>query len=120
MPWLDRAASASELAGILRAEIERVTGRTAWWPDGAAAKPLDYLHRSPEPKPHGRLGWSIHIAGAGTYIDLSIIPAGAAHVDAKVAELQRQLDAAYEEITKQAKRAKAAEEELAAARQEKT
>jgi hypothetical protein len=116
VPWTDRAAAAHELVGILRAEIERITGRTAWWPDGATAKPLDYVHRSPEPKPHGRLGWSIHIAGAGTYVDLSIIPAGKAHVDAKVAEVQRQLDAAHDEILKQSKRAQQAEEHLAAVR----
>lgn len=116
VPWLDRASTAPELAGILRAEIERVTGRTAFWLDDPKAKPLDYIHRFPEPKPHGRLAWSIHIAGSGTYVDLSIIPAGAAHVDAKVAELQRQLDAAHDEILKQSKRAKDAESELSALR----
>jgi len=76
------------------------------------AAPCDYVRRSPEPKPHGRLGWSIHIAGTGTYIDLSIVNAGDAHATVKVAEIQRKLDAANDEIIKQSKRARAAEDEL--------
>lgn len=28
----------------------------------------------PTTKPHGRLSWSIHIIGTGTYIDLSVMP----------------------------------------------
>ena len=35
--------------------------------------PFDYTRYSPEPKPHGRLAWTIHLGG-GPFIDLSIIP----------------------------------------------
>jgi hypothetical protein len=38
---------------------------------------------------------------------------GRAHLDAKLAELQRMLDASYAETIKQSKRAQVAEEELA-------
>lgn len=37
------------------------------------ADPFDYSRRCPEPKPHGRLGWTIHLGG-GPFIDLSVIP----------------------------------------------
>ena len=30
--------------------------------------------RNPEKKPHGRLAWSIHLLGVGTYIDISVMP----------------------------------------------
>lgn len=91
-PWLDSAVDANELAEALRAETERVTGHTAFWLNDPKAKALDYTHRSPEPKAHGRLGWSIHIAGSGTYIDLSVLAAGQTYVNAKVAELERKLN----------------------------
>lgn len=113
-PWRIDVADARELAEAIRAEIERVTGKTAFWLNDNGAAPMDYVRRCPEPKPHGRLGWSIHIAGYGTYVDLSVLSAGEAHVDAKVAELQRMLDVSYAETIKQSKRAQAAEEELAA------
>jgi hypothetical protein len=37
------------------------------------ADPYDFTKRSPEPKPHGRLAWTIHITDK-LYIDLSVIP----------------------------------------------
>lgn len=27
----------------------------------------------PELKPHGRLAWSLHVMGTGTYVDLSVM-----------------------------------------------
>lgn len=115
-PWLDSAVDALELAEAIRAEAERVSGHTAFVINDDGAAPCNYLRRAPEPKPHGRLGWSIHLAGTGTYIDLSVLAAGKAHLDAKLAELQRMLDASYAETIKQSKRAQAAEVELAALR----
>ena len=38
-----------------------------------SADPYDFTKRSPEPKPHGRLAWSIHF-DQGPIIDLSVIP----------------------------------------------
>jgi hypothetical protein len=113
-PWLDSAVDAHELAEAIRLEAERVSGHRALWLNDEKAAPLDYRRRSPEPKPHGRLGWSIHITGTGTYIDLSVLDAGTAHLDVKLAELQRQLDASYDETIRQSKRASTAEAALAA------
>lgn len=113
VPWLDSAIGALDLAEAIRVEAERVTGHPALIRNDETAKPLDYTRRSPEPKPHGRLGWSILLCGTSTYIDLSVLQAGQAHVDAKVAEFERLLDASYAETIKQSKRAQAAEDELA-------
>lgn len=118
VPWTEQACEPLELFEALRAEAERVSGHTAFVLNDEKAKPTDYLKRSPEPKAHGRLGWAIHIAGTATYLDLSIIPTGQAHADVKAAELQRKLDAAYDEIFTQSNRAKNAEEQLARLRVE--
>jgi hypothetical protein len=115
-PWTTAAADARELAEAIRMEAERVSGHTAFVLNDESAAPCDYVRRAPEPKPHGRLGWSIHLAGTGAYIDLSVLSAGQAHLDAKLAELQRQLDASYDETIKQSKRVRALEAELAALR----
>jgi hypothetical protein len=115
-PWTAQAIDANALAEAIRAEAERVTGHTAFWMNDDAASPCDYVRRTPEPKPHGRLGWSIHLAGTGTYIDLSVLAAGQAHLAVKLAELRRQLDASYDELIAQSKRAQTAEAELAALR----
>jgi hypothetical protein len=115
-PWTDSAVDANEVVEAIRAEAERVSGHTAFWINDDAASPCNYLRRNPEPKPHGRLGWSIHLAGTGTYIDLSVVAAGQAHLDVKLAEFQRKLDASYDEMLKQSRRAQAAEAELAVLR----
>jgi hypothetical protein len=73
-PWTDDACDATSLAEAIRAEAERITGRTAFWMNDDTAQIGDWTRRNPEPKPHGRLGWSIHIAGAGMYVDLSVLP----------------------------------------------
>ena len=116
VPWLDRAVDALELAEAIRLEAQRITGHTAFVMNDEKAEPTNYLRRSPEPKPHGRLGWSIHIAGSGTYLDLSVMPAGQAHVDSKVAELERKLEASIDNTLKQSKRAQDAETSLASVR----
>lgn len=78
-PWTLEAVDAPTLAEAIRVEAERVTGRTAFWlNDKEAAQLGNWTRFNPEPKPHGRLGWSIHIAGTGTYIDLSVMPRAAA------------------------------------------
>jgi len=64
-PWTDEAVPAEELVETLRTSV-----------DGFIVK----NHRSetnPTKKPHGRLGWSIHLTGSGTYIDLSVMPRAA-------------------------------------------
>jgi hypothetical protein len=73
-PWTIEASDAPTLVEALRAEAERVSGTTAFWFCDENADPHDYTRRNPQPKPHGRLGWSIHLAGTGTYLDLSVMP----------------------------------------------
>lgn len=72
VPWIESAAAPDELAAAIRGAAHAITG-CAFWLDDPTARPSDYTRRFPEPKPHGRLGWSIHIGGYGTYIDLSIL-----------------------------------------------
>lgn len=66
-PWVDEALSAEELAELLR---ESVGGFII---NDPTADPNDFVRRSPCPKPHGRLAWSIYLHG-GPYIDLSVMP----------------------------------------------
>lgn len=75
VPWTDDVSTAAILVEAIRAEMERVSGHTSFWLDDKDAVIRDYSRRNPERKPHGRLGWSIHMAGTGTYVDLSIMPA---------------------------------------------
>lgn len=72
VPWTAAAASADELAAALLATAEAVNG-CAFTINDSDARPNDYTRRNPEPKPHGRLAWSIHLGG-GPFIDLSIMP----------------------------------------------
>ena len=75
-PWTIDASDAATLSEAIRAEAQEITGRTAFWMHDVKADPRDFTRRNPEPKAHGRLGWSIHLAGTGTYIDLSVMPIG--------------------------------------------
>jgi hypothetical protein len=82
VPWRGHdVAPAFELVEAIRAEAERVTGHTTAWFNDERAHPSDYTRRNPEPKPHGRLGWSIHIMGMRCYIDLSVMPTTDARAD---------------------------------------
>jgi hypothetical protein len=60
-PWTKQAGSALELAEAIRKACEGITGWAAFNPE------------TPVRKPHGRLGWAIHIRGA-PYVDLSVMP----------------------------------------------
>lgn len=70
-PWIEGAAEPAILAEALREAV----GGFILNDEEAAAFP-NYLHRNPEPKPHGRLAWAIHLHGPSgrLYIDLSIMP----------------------------------------------
>ena len=65
--WTHKAIPAQEL---VEAIIKHVGGFVK---NDLSADPYDFSKRSPEPKPHGRLAWAIHLGG-GPYIDLSVIP----------------------------------------------
>jgi hypothetical protein len=79
VPWTAEAVSADELVAAIVATIECVNG-LAFVINDATACPNDFTRRSPQPKPHGRLGWSVHLGG-GPYVDLSVCqpPTSPAH-----------------------------------------
>lgn len=57
VPWADDADSPEALVAALAACF-----------DG-------YIqHDSPQPKPHGRMAWSIHFKIGGPYLDVSVMP----------------------------------------------
>lgn len=62
------------------------------------ADPYDFTKRSPEPKPHGRLAWSIHL-GDGPYIDLSVIPPELNSVERLHERLDASVEACKQKIT---------------------
>ena len=59
VPWVDHAYPPREM-------VDHVVNSVGGW-----IKPSD---NCPREKPHGRLAWSIHLLGTGTYIDLSVMP----------------------------------------------
>jgi hypothetical protein len=67
IPWADEAAEPDVLVGAILVATFRAMGETIFLipvPQGQTS--------NPEPKPHGRWAWSIHIGP--TYIDLSVLP----------------------------------------------
>lgn len=60
-PWVDDAAAPEVLAKAIEVAV-----------DGFVLQHRD-PERTPTPKPHGRLAWSIHLGG-GPYLDLSVMP----------------------------------------------
>lgn len=65
VPWTEQAASAEELVEEIRSEIDGVI---------VIVENADpFYYRNPQPKPHGRMAWSIQI-GRGLYVDLSVMP----------------------------------------------
>lgn len=72
-PWRADAASADDLAAAVIDTIKRLNDGVAIVHNDPHAPIGDYTRRNPEPKPHGRLAWSIHLGG-GPYIDLSVMP----------------------------------------------
>lgn len=64
VPWTDDAVAPDQLIAALTASI-----------DGFVVD-CD-AQRNPVQKPHGRLGWAIHLVGSGTYIDISVMPRAA-------------------------------------------
>lgn len=67
IPWVTDASAPEELVEALK---EACGGFVI---NDESADPYDYTRRNPEPKPHGRLAWSIHLPRM-TYIDLSVMP----------------------------------------------
>jgi hypothetical protein len=66
-PWTEEASPPEDMVEAVRVAVG---GFVINRPD---AEPGDYTKRNPQPKPHGRLSWSIHL-GAGPYLDLSVMP----------------------------------------------
>lgn len=67
VPWRVGACDADVLAADLAAAIGGVIE------NDPNAQPGDWQRRNPQPKPHGRLAYSIQLGG-GPYIDLSVMP----------------------------------------------
>lgn len=76
VPWTEGAMPAQHLAEQIhdacRAVMGRVTGPGGWSADAGFDPPFGSLPK-PQPKPHGRLAWSI-LFGGGPYLDLSVMP----------------------------------------------
>lgn len=68
VPWIEEAADAEILVSAV---CDLLNGFYLNYED---AEPTDYINRNPEPKPHGRLAWSIHLKGFKGYIDFSVMP----------------------------------------------
>lgn len=62
VPWAEDAVAAEVLVGRLIETVFKHNDGVAFTVEGQIATP----------KPHGRLGWNIHVGG--TYIDLSVTP----------------------------------------------
>jgi hypothetical protein len=81
--------------GSLARDIDLIA--VPWRPDvrnDPNADPRDFTKRNPEPKFHGRLGWSIFVTSTGrggysTYIDLSVMPSYANAVERYHEEIER-------------------------------
>lgn len=67
IPWTDNAKPTEYLVNSIVAAVQ------GW---------INPAHPNPVQKPHGRLAWSIHLLGYGTYIDLSVMPLEAAQTQA--------------------------------------
>jgi hypothetical protein len=104
VPWTVEASDQAAVARALIEEVKRVNGHVFVAERVVDVDPYDFTKRSPEPKPHGRMSWSLHLGGAGAYVDLAIFPPLAnpvqalhAAIDASVCEQQerqRQFDQA--------------------------
>lgn len=79
VPWRPDVSAADVLVEAIRAAAEDVTGHPAYIRNDPTADPRDFTRRNPEPKFHGRLGWSIFVkrrrGGYAVYLDLSVMPA---------------------------------------------
>lgn len=69
-PWVENASPPDVLIEALRACID---GYIINVDDD---DPGDYTRRNPEPKPHGRLAWAIHLhcPCGRLYLDVSVMP----------------------------------------------
>lgn len=73
-PWTFSAVDMDEFVAAMVEVVRRVNGYAQIRDRlivGAGA--YDFHARCPEPKPHGRVGWSIELGG-GVYVDLSVMP----------------------------------------------
>lgn len=73
IPWVENATSVEMLVESVLSAARALNGGMAFMVDDPNAVPFDFTKRNPEPKPHGRLSFAIHLGG-GPYIDLSVMP----------------------------------------------
>jgi hypothetical protein len=94
VPWRPDVSIPADVAEAVRATAEEITGHLAFIRNDPDADPRDFTKRNPEPKFHGRLGWSIYVTSTGrggysTYIDLSVMPSYANAVERYHEEIER-------------------------------
>jgi hypothetical protein len=94
VPWCPSVSAAAELVEAIRSTAEEITGHLAYIRNDPQADPRDFTKRNPEPKFHGRLGWSIFVTsgrrgGYSVYIDLSVLPAYDNAVERYIQEIER-------------------------------
>jgi len=80
IPWVPNPSSPADLIAAIVATASDVMNRPAFVKHDPNADPWDFTKRCPEPKFHGRLGWSIYLADKPgesyeVYLDLSVMPA---------------------------------------------
>ncbi|MEO8481083.1 MAG: hypothetical protein ABI634_02665 [Acidobacteriota bacterium] len=103
VPWTVEAVAQDTVARACIAEIERINGYVFVGENMVNVDPYDFCKRSPQPMAHGRIGWSIHLGGAGAFVDLSVFPPIANPVQALHAALdesvarQRERQRAFDE-----------------------
>lgn len=85
VPWVEWAKTGEVLARTICAALEGVIV------NDEKADPNDWTRRNPQPKPLGRVGWSIQL-GAGLYVDLSVM--SPVKAEQELAEAKRERDEA--------------------------
>jgi hypothetical protein len=98
VPWRPDVSQPADVAEAIRATAADITGHLAYIRNDPTADPRDFTKRNPEPKFHGRLGWSIYVksdrrGGYSTYIDLSVMPSYANAVERYMEEIERMASA---------------------------
>ena len=75
-PWAEGTLAAESLAADLHAACRAIMGHATGpcgWTETETWEPPPGSLPNPARKPHGRLGWIIHLGG-GPYLDISVMP----------------------------------------------
>lgn len=103
-PWMENVKTPTELAEAISAAIG------GYIPNDGDARPGNYTKRSPQPLPHGRQAWSIHVSF--TYIDLSVMPIANETFEALKREHRQHEDSYVEQLATARETIRQREEDL--------